>query len=181
MPSKNPAPNSPSEASPPRPTQKAFVPASSKDLWSGLGVGFVCLIGFAMGGLAWLDPQTALATAESAGQHGQYELFFLLLMFIFPLFLIIAGYFFWQTWRWWRDTRTFERSKQKTTGLITHLWIDPPKPPGKKYYAGYRYGDGLEAYQELHSRVYNRLAIGESVKVEYVPEDSRLSRLDLRK
>jgi hypothetical protein len=102
-------------------------------------------------------------------------------MFTFPLFLLIAGYFFWQTWRWWRDTRTFERNKQKTTGIITHLWLDPPKGQGKKYYVGYRFGDAYTAYQQVHSRVYNRLVVGESVKVEYVPGNSRLSYLNLRK
>lgn len=165
----------------PQPTQKAFTPASSKDLWAGLGTGLVCLAGFAIGGLAWLDPQMALATAESAGQHGEYSLFFLLLMFIFPLFLIIAGYFFWQTWCWWRDTRVFERDKQKTTGVITHLWLDPPKGQGKKYYVGYRFGDASTAYEQVHSRVYNRLSVGERVKVEYVPSNPRLSYLNLRK
>jgi hypothetical protein len=102
-------------------------------------------------------------------------------MYSFPLFLIIAGYFFWQTWRRWRDTRAFERSKQKTTGVITHLWLDPPKGQGKKYYAGYRFSNEQTAYQQVHSRVFNRLAVGESVKVEYVAETPRLSRLDLRK
>ncbi|MBE7556932.1 MAG: hypothetical protein HS126_38330 [Anaerolineales bacterium] len=165
----------------PRPTQKAFEPASQKQLWSGMGTGLVCLAGFAIGGLSWLDPQMALATAASAGQQGEYELFFLLLMFIFPLFLIIAGYFFWQTWRWWGDTRAFERSKQKTTGLITHLWLDPPKGQGKKYYAGYRFGGEHTAYQQVHSRVFNRLTVGESVKVEYVPGNPRLSYLNLKK
>ena len=165
----------------PRPTQKAFEPASSKDLWSGFGTGLVCLAGSAIGGLSWLDPQMALATAKSAGPRGQSELFFLALMFTFPLFLIITGYFFWQTWRWWRDTRTFERNKQKTSGVITHLWLDPPKGQGKKYYAGYRFGDAHTGYQQIHSRVYNRLSVGESVKVEYASETPRLSRLDLRK
>ena len=180
MPPQNPIQNASTETQT-RPTQKAFAPSSSKDIWSGVGIGLVCLAGFAMGGLAWLDPQTALATVASAGSQGGYELFFLLLMVTFPLFLIIAGYFFWLTWRSWRDTRTFESSKQKTTGVITHLWADPPKGSGKKYYAGYRFGDGLEAYQQIHSRVYNRLSLGETVKVEYVADTPRLSCLNLRK
>lgn len=165
----------------PHPTQKAFEPALAKDLWSGFGIGLVCLAGFVIGGLAWLDPQMALATAESAGQQGEYGLFFLLLMFIFPLFLIIAGYFFWQTWRWWGDTRAFEKGKQKTTGVITHLWLDPPKGQGKKYYAGYRFGGEHTAYQQVHSRVFNRLTLGENIKVEYVPSNPRLSHPNLRK
>jgi hypothetical protein len=180
MPPEVPAPDIRSTALP-QPTQKAFAPASSKNLWAGAGMGLVCLAGFAIGGWSWLDPQTARATAESAGSQGEFGLFFLLLMFTFPLFLLIAGYFFWQTWRWWRDTRTFERNKQKTTGIITHLWLDPPKGQGKKYYVGYRFGDAYTAYQQVHSRVYNRLVVGESVKVEYVPGNSRLSYLNLRK
>lgn len=180
MTAENPSPNLLSDT-PPRPSQKAFTPASAKELWGGVGTGLVCLAGFAIGGLAWLDPQMALATAESAGPRSEYGLFFLLLMFIFPLFLLIAGYFFWQTWRWWHDTHTFERNKQKTTGVITHLWLDPPKGQGKKYYVGYRFGNADTAYQQVHSRVYNRLTVGESVKVEYVPGNSRLSSLNLRK
>ena len=180
MPSEKPAQSVP-QATQPHPTQPAFAPASPKDLWSGLGVGLICFIGFVAGGAAWLDPELALATVGSAGGQGQYELPFLLLMIGFPIFLIIAGYFFWQTWRWWRDTRAFAGSKQKSTGAITHLWVDPPKGRGKKYYVGYRYGDGIEAYQQVQSRVYNRLTLGESVKVEYVPANPRLSRLNLRK
>ena len=180
MPPQNPAHNIPQETQP-HPAQKAFTPASKQDLWSGLGVSLICFIGFVAGGAAWLDPELALATVGSAGRQGQYELPFLLLMVVFPIFLIIAGYFFWQTWRWWRDTRTFVGSKQKITGAITHLWVDPPKGRGKKYYVGYRFGDGVEAYQQVQSRVYNRLTLGESVKVEYVPASPRLSRLNLRK
>lgn len=164
-----------------RPTQKAFTPASSKDLWSGIGIGLICLIAFGAGGLAWLNPAAVLNEVGTAGQRGEYGLPFFLIMLTFPLFLGIAGYFFWQTWHWWRDTRTFERGKQKASGVITHLWIEPPKPPGKKYYVGYRFGDGVEAYQEVHSRTYKRLTLGENVKVEYVPDNPRLSWVNLRK
>lgn len=173
--------SNPAQVNQPRPTQKAFKPAAQGDLRGGLVSGLVCLVVFVVGGLAWLDPQMALATVSSAGRQGEYELPFLIIMGVFPLFLIGAGYFFWQTWCWWRDTRSFEQGKQQTGGVITHLWMDPPKPPGKKYFAGYRFGDGLEAYQEVHSRVYKRLALGESVKVDHVPGQPRLSCLNLRK
>ncbi|MCK6624939.1 MAG: DUF3592 domain-containing protein [Anaerolineae bacterium] len=164
-----------------QPTQKAFKPASTKDLWSGVGIGLGCFIAFAFGGAAWLNPGAVLNEINSVGPRGEYVLPFFLIMLTFPLFLIAAGYFFWQTWRWWRDTRTFEQGKQKTTGVITQLWVDPPKGTGKKYCVGYQFSDSHKAFQEVHSRVYNRLAVGETVKVEYVPDKPQLSRLDLRK
>jgi hypothetical protein len=171
--------NTPPET-PGRPTQPAFKPASSQDLWSGAGIGLVCLVAFVAGGLAWLNPAAALNEIGAAGQHGEYELAFFLIMLTFPLFLVAAGYFFWQTWRSWRDTRAFEQGKQETTGLISQLWVDPPKGQGKKYYVGYRFGNGNEAYQQVQSRTHKRLTLGEKVKVEYVPNDPRLSRLNLR-
>jgi|GEM_PF-6750176 len=164
-----------------QPTQKAFKPASTKDLWSGVGIGLGCFIAFAFGGAAWLNPGAVLNEINSVGPRGEYVLPFFLIMLTFPLFLIAAGYFFWQTWRWWRDTRAFEQGKQKTTGVITQLWVDPPKGTGKKYCVGYQFSDSHKAFQEVHSRVYNRLAVGETVKVEYVPDKPQLSRLDLRK
>lgn len=175
---------SPGPASPvdpalqPRPTQAAFEPGSKKDLMSGLGVGLICLLGFGLG-LGWWLNVTIAATLDSVDvRASSLEQW---LPFIFPIFLPIAGYFWWDSWRRWRDTRAFERGKQTTSGTITHLWIDPPRPPGKKYYVGFHYGQGNAVYQQVHSRTFSRLTLGQEVIVEYVPGRPRLSRLNLRK
>jgi hypothetical protein len=143
-----------------------------------IGTGFLCLLGFGLGLGWWLSP-TIAATLEGADvRNSSMEDF---LPFIFPIFLPIALYLWGDAWRRWRNTRRFERNKQTTTGLITHLWLDPPRPPGKQYYVGYQFGEGQTAYQKVHSRTYSRLAVGESVTVEYAPDKPPLSRLDLQK
>jgi hypothetical protein len=165
----------------PRPTQTAFKPMKSgSEIWQGIGLGFLCLLGAAVGLGAWFDPtvldrQTAMTTAS----NNTWLIIFL--PFIFPIFLPIAFYLWWDTWRRWRKTRFFERGKQTTSGVITHLWLDPPRPPGKRYYVGYQFGEGKMAYQEVRVRTYNNLTVGDEVTVEYVQTDPSLSRLDLQK
>ncbi|NJN93985.1 MAG: hypothetical protein HC875_07755 [Anaerolineales bacterium] len=115
MPAKTPASNILPETGS-RPAQKAFKPATSKDLWSGAGIGLMCLIAFALGGAAWLNPGAVLNEVNTAGPRGEYTLPFFLIMLTFPLFLIAAGYFFWQTWRGWRDTAPLSRANKKPAG-----------------------------------------------------------------
>lgn len=164
----------------PRPTQTAFQPASNKDIWQGIGIGFVCLFGVAIGFGAWFDP-TLLETQTVSTGTGPGWWLIGCLPFIFPIFLPLALYFWWDAWRSWRRTRAFERNKQSTTGVITHLWIDPPRPPGKRYYVGYQFGDGQSVFQDVHARTYHRLAVGDQVMVVYSPANPPLSYMDLSK
>jgi hypothetical protein len=151
---------------------------SREQLWGGLAIGFFCLIGAALGLGAWLDP-SIFETLNSADRPGQLSS--LWLPFIFPLLIPISLYFFWATWRQWRETRLFQRHKQIVTGTITQLWFDRPSGRGKQHYVGYRFGEGHEAYQKIHSRTHGRLSLGEAVTVEYVTDNPRLSRVDLSK
>lgn len=176
MPAQNPPPATP-EATLPRPTQRAFTPTSRQDLWTGVGVGLTCFVGFACGLGAWIEPSIAATLLESRSGPADYAW---LLAFIFPLLLPAALYFFWETWRTWRDTRAFERDKQVFSGVITHLWSDPPTGRGKQYFVGYNFGEHHTAYQKVDTRVYKRLVVGEKVKVEAASGNPRLSRLDLR-
>jgi len=167
----------------PRPTQAAFRPIkSNKEIWQGIGLGFLCLVGAAVGLGAWFDPTIldSQTTTTVAGSGGSTWLL-MFLPFIFPIFLPIAIYFWWTTWRSWRRTREFERSKQTTSGVITHLWIDPRRPPGRRYYVGYRFGEAQTAYQETHVRTYANLAPGDEVTVEYAGHNPLLSRLNFQK
>lgn len=161
----------------PRPTQAAFAPASRQDILTGVGVGLICFFGFACGLGAWLEPTIAVTLFEDRPGAAGYAW---LLAFIFPVLLPVALYFFWDTWRRWRDTRLFERDMQIFSGVITHLWVEPPTGRGKKYFVGYSFGESQTAYQQIHSRVYKRLEVGEKVKVEVAATNPRLSRLDLR-
>jgi hypothetical protein len=104
-----------------------------------------------------------------------------ILPFIFPIFLPIAGYFWWAAWRDWQRTRAFMADRQITSGVITHLWIDPPRPPGKRYYVGYQFGQGVSAYQAVQARTYKRLSIGDAVTVEYSAANPLLSCLNWQK
>lgn len=175
------SPEEPTQVSP-RPTQAAFKPLkSNKEIWQGIGLGFLCLVGVAVGLGAWFDPTILdTQTTNTVSSSGSTWLV-IFLPFIFPIFLPIAIYLWWNTWRHWRRSREFERSKQITTGVITHLWIDPPRPPGKHYYVGYRFGEGQTAYQETHARTYGNLTVGDEVTVEYASQNPQLSRLDLQK
>jgi hypothetical protein len=166
-----------SQETEPRPTQPAFTPATTKDIWTGLGVGMVCVLGFAIGLWAWFDPSIT-GSLESAGDRPG-EMPGWVLMLIFPLLLPVAFYFWWRVWQDWRNTRAFERSKQTVTGIVTHLWLD--KSSGKRYYAGYRFGDNHTAYQSIHSRTYKRMTVGQQVTIEYAPDNPCLSRLNLQK
>lgn len=170
-------PTSTAETVLPRPVQPAFTPASRQDLWTGVGVGLICLLGFACGLGAWLEPSIAVTLFESRSGAADYAW---LLVFIFPVLLPVAFYFAWDTWRRWRDTRAFEQDKQVFSGVITHLWIDPPTGQGKHYFVGYSFGQNQSAYQQVQNRVFKRLAVGEKVKVEAAAANPRLSRLNLR-
>lgn len=158
-----------------RPTQAAFEPVSKQDTWRSVGLGFLCLLGVALGGGAWFDPtlietQTVTSTGSGGWLIG-------CLPFVFPVFLPLAGYFWWIAWRDWRQTRAFEGDKQVTRGAITHLWIDPPRPPGRRYYVGYRFGEGHSAYQKVHALTYKRLTLGDSITVEYSSANPQCSRI----
>jgi hypothetical protein len=168
--------STPAEA--PRPTQAAFKPASNKEIWGGVIAGFCCLLGVALGAGAWFDP-TLLESQNRMPADTAWLM--ACLPFIFPIFLPIAIYFWWAAWRDWRRTRAFARDRQITTGVITHLWVDPPQPPGKHYYVGYQFGLGPPAYQEIPARTYNRLAVNEAVTVEYSAANPQLSCLNLQK
>jgi len=171
-----------SAQTPPRPTQAAFKPMkSTKEIWQGIGIGFLCLVGVAVGWGAWFDPSLLDTQTANTAASGGSTWTIIFLPFIFPIFLPLAFYFWWDTWRRWRKTRMFERSKQSAAGVITHLWIDPPRPPGKHYYVGYQFGEGQAAYQETHVRTYNSLAVGDEVTVEYIPANPQFSRLDWQK
>ena len=175
------APNvSPEESLPGqiRPTQGAFTPLSNKAMWQGVVIGFVCFLGVALGLAAWFDP-TILNDQTASSTVGGGIWLTILLPFIFPVFLPIGLYFWGDTWRHWQRTRLFMRSKETTPGVITHLWLDPPRPPGKRYFVGYRFGEGQSAYQETNIYTYRRLTVGAEVVVEYVPHKPLLSRLDL--
>jgi hypothetical protein len=161
----------------PRPTQAAFKPASGRQTWGGIGLGALCVGGIFLGMAAWRYPE--LVNVQSTNQTVLLMTF--LLPFIFPVFLPMALYLWWDTWRQWRRTRTFEKSKQVSTAVITHLWVDPPRPPGKHYYVGYRFGSGHTAYQEVQARPYKTLAVGDEVPVEYAGENPALSRPDLQR
>lgn len=174
MPAHHPTPSTAETT--PRPTQPAFAPASRQDLWTGVGVGLICFLGFACGLGAWVEPSIAVTLFESRSGAADYAW---LLAFIFPVLLPAALYFFWDAWRHWRDTRAFERNKQVFNGVVTHLWVEPPTGQGKQYFVGYSFGDNQAAYQQVQSRVYKRLGLGETVKVEVASTNPRLSRLDL--
>ncbi|MCG3210417.1 MAG: hypothetical protein FOGNACKC_04048 [Anaerolineae bacterium] len=159
-----------------RPTQPAFLPATGKDILGLTALGVLSLAGAAIGLLQWLNP--SLLNLDSLYNPSWLAIF---LPFIFPLFVPAAFYLWWLAWRDWRRTRVFEQSKVTGAATITHLWVDPPRPPGKKYYVGYQYGQGQSAYQPVPVRTHKRLAVGEQVAVEYVPGRPELSRIDLQK
>ncbi len=165
------------DPAPPRPTQAAFQPASGRQTWGSIGIGALCLLGVFIGLAAWRYPD--LLEIQSNDQS--VLLMAWLLPFIFPVLLPIALYFWWDAWRQWRRTHNFEKSKQTSTAVITHLWMDPPRPPGKRYYAGYHFGGGHTAYQQVPVRTYKTLAIGDEVPVVYAAENPQLSRLDLER
>ncbi len=171
-----PANQTPGEA--PRPSQAAFIPASNQNIGGAVAIGFFCLLGVALGAGAWFDP-TLLESQSLMAGNGAWLLG--CLPFVFPVFLLLAFYFWWTAWRDWRQTRAFTHDRQTTTGVITHLWIDPPRPPGKHYYVGYQFGQGQSAYQQVQARTYKRLAVGEVVTVEYSAARPQLSCLNLQK
>ncbi len=159
-----------------RPTQPAFSPSTGKEILGFVGMGLLCLVGAAIGLFQWSDP--ALLSASPTYNTTWLEIF---LPFVFPIFVPMAFYVWWLAWRDWRRTRAFERGKVTSVAAITHLWVDPPRPPGKKYYVGYQVGAGHSAYQTVPARTHKRLAVGEQVAVEYVPGRPELSRIDLQK
>jgi hypothetical protein len=103
----------------------------------------------------------------------------LLIFYGYPVLLLAALYFFYLTWRDWCRARAFSRGKARADATITHLWKEPPSGSGKKYYAGYAFGLGQSAYQQVDVWTYKRLAVGQSLPVEYLPNDPGVSRLDL--
>lgn len=174
-----PLPPTDESGSQPRPTQAAFEPVTKPETWRSIGFGFFCLLAMALGGGAWFDP--SLIETQTLGSPGLGGLVIVCLPFVFPIFLPLAGYFWWLAWRDWRQSRAFEAEKQVTQGTITHLWIDPPRPPGRHYYVGYRFGEGHSAYQKVHALTYKRLTVGDRVTVEYSPPNPHQSRIDLKK
>jgi hypothetical protein len=82
-------------------------------------------------------------------------------------------------WNEQRQTRKFLALKQRTAGVITHLWAEPPSGSGKRYYAGFRYGQEQAAYQQVRVQTYKKLALGAALEVDSVPGESKLVRAAL--
>ncbi|GAB4444615.1 MAG: hypothetical protein Kow0031_27040 [Anaerolineae bacterium] len=160
-----------------RPTQAAFQPVTAKTLLADVGLGILCLVGVALGLAEWYQP--GLLDVQPASVDAQ--LMIGLLPCIFPVFVPAAVYFWWLAWRDWRKSRLFRRSRRVTTGVITHLWVEPPRPPGKVYYVGYRFGEGYGAYHTVHPRTYKRLAVGQAVAVEFAADNPDISFPNLKK
>lgn len=161
----------------PRPTQAAFEPVPAGKLLPEIALGGLCLVGAALGLAEWFQP--GLLDVQSTSVDVQ--LMSGLLPFIFPVFVPIAVYFWWLAWRDWRYNRVFQRSRRVTSGIITHLWVEPPRPPGKVYYVGYNFGEGRSAYQKVHARTYSRLAVGQPIVVEFAAANPAISCANLKR
>ncbi len=154
-----------------RPTQPAFEPTPREWLRWQLGIAILGLAIFGFGLVAWFSPKLS-SFYRSEGFW---------LAFVFPVFLPLAIRLLVHVRRSWRVNRVFEDNLQTDTATITHLWIDPPRPPGRLYYVGYRFATDYAAYQSVHHRTYHTLAIGDEIPVQYAGANPQLSRLNLSK
>jgi hypothetical protein len=168
----------------PRPTRAAFQPATRSDLQSDLALAGVCLAGFIVGLLANIfgDFLGFAQASERSGGNTLTPLWLQLLVYFgFPLFLAGTAYFLWHAWNAHRRTSAFRRRRASATATLTHLWKEPPSGSGKKYYAGYQFGAAQSAYQQVDARLYKRLALGQELPVEYLPDDPAVSCLVFKK
>jgi hypothetical protein len=101
----------------------------------------------------------------------------LLLTYAYWVFLLPVPFLAYFGLLKWRKSRRFLLHKQPSSGIITHLWIDPPRPPGRKYFVGFQFGDGQSAYQSVNPQRYNRLALGDPINLEFVPGEPALVTL----
>lgn len=173
----------------PRPTRLAFQPTTKQDICISVLIGAVCLIGFGMG-LYYNRTADFFSFAESAERSanlsGSSMPIWLqpVIYYGFPIFLPIAGYFFFIAWSGYRKTRAFKQGCKRGSAAITHLWIEPPSGSGKKYFVGYtfkdeRTGSSQSVYQQVDVWTFKRLSLEENLPVEYLPEQPSLSRLEL--
>lgn len=166
------------------PTQPAFLPISGSETWGFITVAAVFLVLFLLGLV--LDWQNITAWGYfDANRANNLEraiilefVVELLLTYAYWVFLLPLPFLVYFGWRKWRKNRRFLLHKQPAAGVVTHLWIDPPRPPGRKYFVGFQFGAGFSAYQSVNPQRYKRLSIGDPINLEFVPGEPDLVALD---
>lgn len=172
------------DVSSPRPTQAAFRPADRGEVagWVWMGIFFLAI--FVLGLLLrrTTDFFTFLETLQPSGnQTGGLGLIFLqiLVYYGFPLFIPAAAVCFYLAWRRRQESLRFRQQCRREQAVITHLWAEPPSGSGKKYYAGFRYGQGHQAFQQVTVWEFKRLHIEDTLPVDYLPARPQVACLDL--
>jgi hypothetical protein len=159
----------------PTPTQKSFTPVERIQTRKGVWAGFGCLAVFALGVGMWSMGKDVFSFLGASSTRESSNIFGV--MILSPLMLPVSVYFFYSTWRDWRLTRRFEQGKQRATGVVTHLWVGRANDRRKTRYMGYQFNGDQTAYQEIPLRVYNALAVGDSVEIDYLPGETPLSHM----
>jgi hypothetical protein len=163
----------------PHPTQPAFLPATREDIRNDLIIAGVCLAGFLFGlGANLYGDLAGFLRSTDRTVNNQPTSFFLqlLIYYGFPLFLVAAGFFLRNAWFRRRETHRFEQDRVSAEAVVTHLWKEPPSGSGKKYFLGYRYNDNQTARQEISVYEFKRLDIGQTLILDYLPDQPRISR-----
>ncbi|MCA9916261.1 MAG: hypothetical protein KC496_23050, partial [Anaerolineae bacterium] len=141
-----------------------------EDLRGWVLFGLLCLGVFGLGFVMWVWGMDFLI----GGDTGRTETNAIIIMVASPLMLLAALYFFYLAWRDWRIMVRFRQDNLTGEGVVTHRWIDKNASGRKVYCVGYQYGDNHDAYQEVGKRRYDFLAIGDKIRVNYLPDDPPL-------
>jgi hypothetical protein len=165
----------PASSSSPTPTQKSFTPVERAQTRNGILLGLTCLAIFALGVGMWLLGEDVFSFLGASSTRDWLNV--VGIKILSPLMLPAAVYCFYSTWRDWRLSRRFEQNKQHTTAVVTHLWVGRDTDRRKTRYVGYQFNGDQTAYQEIPLRVYNALAVGDSVEIDYLPGETPLSHM----
>lgn len=158
-------------SNPPRPTQKAFVPIDRSQIRSGFGIGLFCLVIALFGMGVWLLGSRGFSLLGATDRNNSSDL--MIIVLASPLMLLASFYFLYTTGRDWRQSTRFQSDKQSISGTISHLWAEPSS---KVYYAGFQYME-YQAYQEISRKSFNSLKVGDSISVDYLPQNPQVTRL----
>jgi hypothetical protein len=156
----------------PRPTQLAKTPPTYETVRSGVGLCLLSLGVVAVGVLIWA---TRGSLVQDSGWQTQSQA--ILIVLGTPLMALATLYFAYTSVRDWRMYRKFNAHKQRTNGIITHLWRGKDEAQKTTYYVGYQFGEH-SAYQAIPKRRFNLLTTSMEIKVDYLPDDPTVSTIE---
>lgn len=148
----------------PRPSTRAIQPPGPEEVRNGALTAAGLLLAGALGLLIWAEP----GVADVGGWRSQSNAVFIALAF--PFSLVAGCWFAVAALRDWRLARRFAQGKQRTKGVITHLWR-VEKNGRREWLVGFDYGEGHSAFQRVPKLRYNTLSEGHEVWVDYLPDD----------